>query len=67
MSVKRCCDTCEFNAGKVCMGFGKRTDNGENTYGMPIEDAKAMFPDGCEDWGLSYPAYVASMEAGESI
>ena len=55
--VERCCGTCEFNAGIACMGYGKRTDNGKDTYGMPIEEAEDMFPDGCEDWGISFSAY----------
>lgn len=35
------------------MGYGKRIDNGKYTYGMPIDDAIKMFPDGCEDWEIS--------------
>lgn len=54
---KKCCDTCEMNAGSVCMGSGKRTDNGENTYGMDIEEAKKMFPNGCGDWEISFAEY----------
>lgn len=56
--TKKCCETCEFNAGIVCMGYGKRKDNKQNTYGMPIEEAKKMFPDGCSDWGISFNSYV---------
>ena len=55
--AKRKCDTCEFGS-YVCMGYGKRTDNGKDTYGMPIEEAKKMFPDGCEDWGSSLEAFI---------
>lgn len=55
--VKRCCDTCEFNAGIACMGYGKRTDNGAYTYGMSIKETEEMFPNGCEDWGISFAAY----------
>lgn len=50
--VKRCCETCEF-MGAVCCGYGKRTDNGEATYGMPIDEAEKMFPNGCSDYGIS--------------
>lgn len=50
------CKTCEFYSS-VCMGTGKRTDNGGLTYGMPIEEAEKMFPNGCEDWGVSLMAY----------
>lgn len=55
--VKKCCDTCEMNAGRVCMGSGKRIDNGENTYGMDIEETKKMFPNGCRDWEISFAEY----------
>lgn len=55
--VEKCCGTCELNAGVACMGYGKRTDNGEPTYGMPIEDAEKMFPNGCEDWEVSFSVY----------
>ncbi len=58
MKTKKGCDTCEFNAGIVCMGYGKRTDDGAYTYGMPIEEAEAMFLHGCEDWGISLEAFI---------
>lgn len=57
MLVEKSCMTCEMNAGDVCMGSGKRKDNGSSTYGMPIEDAKSMFPRGCEDYGISHTAW----------
>lgn len=60
--VDQCCGTCEFNAGNVCIGSGKRLDNGEYTYGMPIEEAMSMFPDGCEDWGISLSAFIEEEE-----
>lgn len=58
MKTERNCGTCEFNAGTVCMGSGRRTDNNENTYGMPIEEAEKMFPNGCGDWGISLQAFI---------
>lgn len=65
--AERKCDTCEFYCygAEVCMGSGTRTDNGENTYGMPIEDAKKMFPSGCEDWGISLLAFIEDEKAKE--
>ncbi len=60
--TKHCCETCEFNAGIACMGYGKRTDNGKDTYGMKIEEAEKMFPDGCEDWGISLSAFINEEE-----
>lgn len=57
MKTKKNCETCEFYSS-VCMGYGKRTDNGEYTYGMPIDEAIKMFPDGCNDWGISLEAYT---------
>ncbi len=57
------CDTCEFNAGTVCMGSGKRMDNGKDIYGMPIEEAKKMFPNGCSDWGISLLDYIEEQES----
>jgi len=56
--VEKSCDTCEMNAGVVCMGSGKRKDNGDSTYGMPMEEASAMFPHGCEDYGISLSAFI---------
>lgn len=55
--VEKSCSTCEMNAGVVCMGSGKRKDNGDSTYGMPMEKASAMFPHGCEDYGISLSAF----------
>lgn len=52
------CNTCEFNFGNVCAGYGKRTDNGEHTYGMSIEDTLNMFKNGCEDYGISLDAFI---------
>lgn len=42
-TVPRKCKNCEFNFGNVCAGHGKRTDNGEDTYGMPMDLAKKCF------------------------
>lgn len=54
--LERNCTTCEFY-NSVCIGSGKRIDNGESTYGMPIEEALEMFPNGCEDYGVSLATY----------
>ena len=62
MKPKKGCDTCEFNAGIACMGYGRRTDNDEYTYGMKIEDAEKMFPNGCNDWEISFAAFEAEDE-----
>lgn len=56
--TKQCCATCEFNFGTVCAGYGTRTDNNEPTYGMPMEEAEKMFPNGCEDYSISAYAYM---------
>lgn len=56
--TEHCCATCEFNGAVVCMGYGKRIDNGELTYGMSIEEAEKMFPQGCSDWGISLGAFM---------
>lgn len=56
--VEQNCSTCEFNFGTVCVGYGKRTDIGGYTYGMFMEQAEAMFPNGCEDWGISLDAFI---------
>ena len=48
------CFTCEFNFGSVCAGSGIRKDNSDYTYGMPMEEAIKMFPDGCVDYRISF-------------
>ncbi len=58
MKTEKICDSCEFNGGNVCMGYGKRKDNGKDTYGMPIEETKKMFPNGCSAWGISLGAFI---------
>lgn len=57
-TVARNCENCEFNFGDVCAGYGRRTDNNEYTYGMSMDLAKSMFPNGCEDFGLSLDAFI---------
>ena len=56
--VERSCATCEFNFGNVCAGYGTRIDNGEETYGMPMNEAESMFPNGCEEYGISLNAFA---------
>lgn len=56
--VEQACATCEFNFGAVCAGYGTRTDNGEKTYGMSMDEAEDMFPQGCEDYGISLDAFI---------
>lgn len=63
MKTKKGCDTCEFNAGIACMGYGKRKDNGQDTYGMSIEETIKMFPNGCSDWGKSLGAFIEEEES----
>lgn len=60
--IEQNCDTCEFNAGTVCMGYGTRLDNGMDTYGMPMEEAEKMFPNGCGDYGISLYAFIEQEE-----
>ena len=56
--IKESCASCEFNFGDVCAGHGTRTDNGKDTYGMRMEDAEKMFPEGCEDYGISLESFI---------
>lgn len=56
--IEKSCATCEFNFGTLCAGFGKRTDNGEETYGMAMSEAERMFPNGCEDYGISLEDFI---------
>lgn len=51
------CLSCSSNMGVVCAGYGKRLDNGECKYGMPIEEAMEMFPNGCDEYDISFSAY----------
>lgn len=57
--IKQSCDTCEFNFGNVCAGHGTRNDNGNDTYGMPMDEASKMFPGGCDDYGISLDGFIA--------
>ena len=54
--LERNCTTCEFYSN-VCKGYGTRTDTGEDTSGMPIEEALEMFPNWCDSYGISLAAY----------
>lgn len=56
--VEKNCDTCEFNFGDICAGHGIRIDNKKDTYGMLIEEAIRMFPNGCDDYGISIDAFI---------
>ena len=56
--IEKSCTTCEFNLDNMCAGYGTRTDNGQETYGMPMEEAEKMFPTGCADYGISLDAFV---------
>ena len=66
--VPRCCWTCEFcfpeqggiktESGFICAGYGVRPDNGEYTYGSPLDECLKLFPHGCGDYGISLHAYL---------
>lgn len=51
------CASCTSNMGVVCAGYGKRIDNGEDKYGMPIEKAMELYPNGCEEYSISMMSY----------
>ena len=42
----------------MCVPGMVSSDNSEDTYGMPIEEADKMFPDGCDDYGISLDAFI---------
>lgn len=54
--IKANCNTCEFKFGDICAGHGKIAD--EDTYGFPIKACKALFPKGCDDYGISLKAFI---------
>lgn len=56
--VEENCYNCEFNFGNVCAGHGINVDNGKDPYPMPMEQAIAMFPEGCENFGISLEAFI---------
>lgn len=63
--TKKSCETCEFNFGNVCAGYGKRTDNGKDTYGSDMDEMEIMFPNGCSDWGVSLNAFIEDEKEGK--
>lgn len=56
--VEENCYNCEFNFGNVCGGHGTRKDNGKDTFRMHMQDAIAMFPEGCDYFGISLEAFI---------
>ncbi len=60
IKIERNCRNCEFKAGNACLGEGKRIDNGSVTYGMSLNDAVKMFPNGCDNFEISYLAYASA-------
>lgn len=57
----RNCDTCELcmpvKGNFVCAG-GVVLQDGRNTYGMPIEETKKIFPNGCDDYSESHLHHI---------
>jgi hypothetical protein len=56
--VEKNCSTCEFNFGDVCAGHGTIIDNGDDTYGININAVNKMFPNGCNDYGISLNSFI---------
>ncbi len=56
--IEKNCSTCEFNFGVVCASHGVRLDNGLDTYGMSIDLSCDMFPNGCDEWEISFESFV---------
>lgn len=59
--LQRNCTTCEDYHG-ICMGNGVKRDDNKSTFGMPLEDALRMFPNGCEAYHISLEAYMILCE-----
>lgn len=61
--MSRTCENCEFNfpfeieSRRVCAGHGSMPE-GHDTFGWFIDDLKCIFPDGCDDWKLSYEEFL---------
>lgn len=51
------CDICEFNMG-VCAG---RSD----IYGKPIDEVKKSYPDGCDEFEISFSEFMNRFCFGE--
>ena len=49
---------CKYNFGNVCARHSTRKDNGKDIYGKPMEEVIVMFPEGCEDFGISLDAFI---------
>lgn len=56
-SLDQNCSTCEFNFGNVCAEHVIRLDDGQDIYGMPMEEADKMFANGCDDYEISLDAF----------
>lgn len=54
--MEKNCFTCEFNLG-VCAG-GATLIDGKSSYGMSIEEMIKLFPNGCDEWGISLDAFI---------
>lgn len=60
MKAKKCCDTCEFKFygdDGICAGHGTIENSTKDTYGMKIKETKELFPNGCDNWGISFEAF----------
>ncbi len=56
--VEQNCSSCQFSFGNVRAGHGVGMDNGQDTYGMPMEEADKMYINGGADYGISLDSFI---------
>lgn len=63
--TRKNCFTCQLNMG-VCAGHGKINDE-KDTYGLNIEETIKLFPNGCDDYEISFESFIEEEEYIEKI
>ena len=62
MKTEKCCGSCELcmpnNKGDLICAGGIDLPDGRNTYGMSIEETEKIFPNGCEDYEISFHCFM---------
>mgnify|MGYP001067889732 CR=1 FL=1 len=56
--IKKSCLTCKYNFGPVCASHGDVMLNNKDLYGQSIDECIKNFPDGCDDWVISFSAFI---------
>lgn len=61
MPFSKSCETCGLLIDNTCAGHTLSPKDGKDIYGLSYSEVSKLFPNGCEDWELSFTLFCKAV------